>query len=101
MKKILLATLGMSALIISLSVAYYFVVFLPQKETAYERELKNVRKEIQNVQNVKTETDTSGIESRLEDIEYSMQEQERDQRMQNDCESTGGIYEGNGICVFR
>lgn len=32
MKKILLAILGISVLIISMSVAYYFVIFLPQRE---------------------------------------------------------------------
>lgn len=101
MKKIIFVLIGISAIIVSLSIAYYFVIFLPKKENTYIEELKKIRREIQNSQNNQSATDISGIESSLEDLQNSIQEQKRDSQMQNDCESGGGYYAGNGTCVYR
>ena len=98
MKKLLFVLIGISALIASLSIAYYFGIFLPQKEKNYGEELKKIRSEIKNTQ---TRNNSSEIESKLEDIESSMRQQERDRQMQADCESGGGRYAGSGTCVYR
>lgn len=101
MKKLLVVLLAISALIVSVSIAYYFVVFLPKKEANYEIELKRIRRDIQNSQNNQFVPSTDNIESKLEDIESSMRQQERDRQMQADCESGGGSYAGSGTCVYR
>ena len=41
------------------------------------------------------------LDGRLNNIENSLQEQERDSQMQRDCESNGGSYAGSGTCVNR
>ena len=101
MKKILFVLIGISVLIVSISIAYYFVIFLPKKESTYTEELKNIRREIQSGQNNQSAPDTSAIENSLEDLQNSIQEQKRDSQMKNDCESGGGSYAGSGTCVYR
>ncbi len=101
MKKILFAILGFSAFIISLSVAYYFVIWLPKKELNYKTEIQELRKDLLNNQNNQTIINTSDINNKLDDLESSMQQQGRDRQMQVDCESGGGSYAGSGTCVYR
>jgi len=98
-KKVLLSMLILSAILALLSVAYYFTIFLPKQQEKYEKELVKLSREVKKSKSV--EVDTSEMESQLEEIEYSLQNQERDRRMQNDCESTGGEYGGNGVCIFN
>lgn len=49
---------------------------------------------------IKSQQDTSRIESEIEDIQSTLEEQKREKQMENDCESTGGKYSGSGVCMF-
>lgn len=105
MKKFLIIILGSSVLISSLSVAYYFIIYLPRKEENYQTEFKRMHREIINTQNsienINNSLNTNNTDNRLENIEYSIQKQERDRQMQTDCESGGGNYQGSGVCMYR
>ncbi len=89
---------GLSVLIISLSLSYYLLIYLPKRDKNYDIELKNIQKDLHSVPK---EINTIDINSRLEEIESNQRIQDRERRSQNDCESTGGEYQGGGICVYR
>ena len=105
MKKILFALLGISALIASLSIAYYFVMFLPQRELENETRIKKIEEQTNKIQNntqySQPASDTSDIQDELDAIQSSMQDQERDNQMRQDCERMGHYYEGSGVCRLR
>ena len=98
-KKVLLIILILSGIGAFLSVVYYFSIFLPEQQKKYEKKLIDISREVKK--NKPMKVDTSEMESQLEEIEYFLQRQERDKRMQNDCESTGGEYGGSGVCIFN
>lgn len=105
MKKVLFALLGISALIASLSVAYYFVIFLPQKELENETQIRKIEEQTNKIQRStqysQPTSDTSDVQDQLDEIQSSIQEQERDNQMRQDCERTGHYYEGNGVCRIK
>lgn len=104
MKKIFFILACLSLLVISLSVAYCSVIFLPQKERANEIRIRKIEQHIsnirRNIENAQATPDTSNIQDQLDDINNSIQEQKRDRQMQADCESNGGRYQGSGLCVY-
>lgn len=89
-----------TAILAFLSVSYYYSIFLPKNKNDQSTKLDEIGKEVQkNKQPINT--NNNNLQTRLENIENMIQEEERDKSMQNDCVSTDGIYEGNGICVYR
>jgi type II secretory pathway component PulM len=106
MKKIFLIIASLSLLITSFSIAYYLVIFLPQKENtqkAYNLELRKLQIENSNIQNtlndIQSSTNKPGITS--EDVQSSVQDT-INQELQNqaNCERLGGKYQGNHTCVY-
>lgn len=101
MKKALFGLLGISVLIASLSVAYYFVIFLPQRKN---KEISEIRNELLDMKrdfgDTPNSVGTQDMENRLQYIEGSLQEQERISRIQADCESADGHYSGSGVCIY-
>ncbi len=107
MKKIFLLVLCIALIIISLSIAYYFVIFLPQYRTDLKKiqqdisETKDSIKETQNsVEDIHSFPDTDNIESDVSDIKNALQEQQWEDDKRNSCESNGGKYLGNGSCCL-
>ncbi|GEM_PF-3046735 len=112
MKKLLLITACISLVIVSLSVAYYLVIFLPQKQKADESlktEIKKLQQEVSNtkdsIDNMGSNTNTDDIKYQLEDVQNSIDQQKEDQEYENQrrawCEEGGGTYYGNGSCITR
>ncbi len=108
MKKLIIILSCLSLVIISLSIAYYFVLFLPQQQRINTEALKKIEQSTTNTeentqynQNTQPNTDTTDIQSKLNDINNSLQDQRRDQEMQHDCEANNGEYQGNGVCVYK
>ena len=108
-KQILLILLGIAAVITALSVAYYFVIFLPQQQKETEtlqnqikklqQEVSSTRESVEDVQ-YRPNTDTTDIQDRLDQIQSAMEEQQWENEKRTNCESNGGIYEGNGVCCL-
>lgn len=106
MKKILLTIASLSLLITSLSIAYYFVIFLPHAENTqkiYTTEIKKLQREnsainnrIENIQN-----NASSPATNTEDIQNTVQNV-LDKELQNqaNCERLGGRYQGGGTCAY-
>lgn len=97
-----------SLLIVSLSVAYYFVVFLPQNEQVkknYEAEVKKLRQENADIQSnleyIQNDMQTSTPEVNQEEIKNSIKDTiSEEMQNQANCERLGGRYQGSGTCVY-
>lgn len=102
MKKVLFLLLAISALITSLSIAYYFVIVLPKQEQENETRIRKIEEQTnkiqRNTQYSEPTSDSSDIQDQLDEIQSSMQEQERDNQMRADCERSGNLYQGGGVC---
>lgn len=105
--KFVLITVCFSLVLISLSLFYYLVVFLPQKELATEARIKRIEKQtldiqsrVQNIPVYEPQGNTK-IEQKIEDVKNSIiQNQQEEQQNESNCESSGGRYQGGGTCVF-
>lgn len=103
MKKILLIISGLCLITVSLSISYYFVIFLPQKEQINEAKIKKIEQQTsdikQSVENMPAPVfqDNTDIQQKLDDMR---QEQQDERQNENNCESNGGRYQGNGTCVY-
>ncbi len=99
--------LFLSLITASLSVAYYFAIFLPSQrtvESSYKEDLEEVRNDVKRnanrLEEVKKVNNESTYDEELYEIKSALDEQERDSGMRSDCEATGGHYSGQGVCVF-
>ncbi len=101
MKTILIIIACISLITISLSASYYFVIFLPKQERVNTATLKRIEQSTVNTEgNTQPIIDTTDIQNKLDDINNSLQEQQRDTELRNNCESNGGVYRGNGVCCL-
>lgn len=109
LKNIFLIISCIALIIISLSVAYYFVIFLPQQQKAninLQNQIKKLQQEVSSTREAVEETqyrpnvDTTDIQDKLDQIQSAMEEQQWEEDKRTNCESNGGIYEGNGICCL-
>lgn len=92
--------------LISLSIAYYFVLFLPQQQFINTATLKKIEQQTkeanENIENIPS-ANSSGIEERLDNMSDVLEQQNEDmeyeQRRRGWCEQGGGTYYGNGSCI--
>lgn len=102
---ILIAFACLSLMVISFSVAYYFVFFLPAKEktnNAYQAQIRKLQRETSEIRDSVESIDSSSKqENTQEDVQSAIENKLNEERQnQSNCESTGGEYKGNGMCTF-
>lgn len=108
MKKLLFISICLSLVIISFSIAYYFVIYLPKNEktkSLYETQIKKLQKKTSDLQNsvdslnYKRKVDYDSI---MEDTQNSIKEKlNQENQNKSNCESLGGRYQGDGLCVYH
>jgi len=105
MKKIFLVIFSLCLISVTASIVYYFLIFLPQQQRVNTTTLKKIEqstiKTEKNTQNAQPTTDTSNIQGQLDNLNNSIDNQNRDRQMQIDCEANNGVYQGNGTCVYN
>jgi flagellar basal body-associated protein FliL len=101
MKKILIIITCVFLVIVSLSIAYYFVIFLPKQAQINSATLNRIEQSTTNTkENTQSTINTTDIQNRLDDINSALQDQQRETEQQTNCESNGGVYRGNGVCCL-
>jgi len=104
MKNAVIIILGLCLITVSLSIAYYFVIFLPQQQRITTATLKKIEQSTknaeENTQYAQPTTDTSNIQGQLDNINNSLQKQQEDMDAKNNCEAEGGKYLGSGSCCI-
>lgn len=106
---IFIAVTSLSLILVSLSIAYYFIIVLPQKQKAditFQNQIKKLQQEVFDTKESIEDTqyrpniDTTDIQDKLDQIQSAMEEQQWEEDKRTNCESNGGLYEGNGICCL-
>ena len=69
----------------------------PQRDKKYDVELKNIRRDDQSI----STSNTDDVNNRLDEIQNNQERFSREMQLRNDCESSGGEYQGSGTCVYR
>ncbi len=106
MRTAFIIILSVCCIVVSVSIAYYFILFLPQQQRVNTATLKKIEQQAiktkENTENIPS-TSTTSIENRLDDINNSIEQQNADmeyeQKRRGWCEQGGGIYYGNGSCI--
>jgi len=107
MKKIFLIIVSICLILITISISYYFVIFLPQKERQNEIIIKKIEQQTKNIRNsidnlpAPEPQNTLDMTQQFEDMRNSIIQNQQDERQNEvNCESNGGRYQGNGTCVY-
>lgn len=106
MKKIFFIITSLSFFIASLSVAYYFIVFLPHRENmqkTYNAEIRKIQEENSDIrgrlESIQDSVDSSNTNA--EDLQNSIQNTlNKEMENQANCERFGGRYQGDGLCAY-
>ena len=108
MKKIIVGVVCLCLILVSLSISYYFVVLLPRQQRANSESLKkieqstvNTERTVQDQQDSQPVDNSSEIQDQLDTINNNLQQQQDDNDSRNNCESNGGEYQGNGMCIYN
>jgi hypothetical protein len=104
MNKLFLIIACLCFIIISISIAYYFVLFLPNQERLNSIELKKIQEQTKNIkENSGNSSKSREIQDQLDNIQDAIKQQNEDAAYEAErkgwCEQGGGIYYGNGSCI--
>lgn len=106
---ILIVVTALFLILTSISITYYFIIFLPQSkrlETNLQTQIKKLQKDVSDTKDsienpqYNSNTDTGDIEDKLDQIQSNMAEQQWEDEKRTSCESNGGKYLGNGSCCL-